>query len=252
MKRFAALLSVGVLVLLVLFVPALAQESSQPLQFSLVGITRLQTLRLNAIGGDGGCVATLSFMDSTGNIVGRSMPVNLTAGQTVWLDLPGSLVATRLGQRAEIQPLVTPTPGAGADCTAGAEVFDNLTTWDRVYKAPGPPSFKPPSPNRLPAVGVGPVQTLRLKALAAGDVCVATLSFTDSSGNPLSTTLEVSLNPGQGGWLDLNGGTFAGRTQVSPLTNPISGSCVFSADLFEQVTGSTLVTVEKAPGPGSF
>jgi hypothetical protein len=96
------------------------------------------------------------------------------------------------------------------------------------------------------------VQTLRLKALAAGDVCVATLSFTDSNGNALSQTIDVSLNPGQGSWLDLNGGTFAGRTQVVPLSNPISGSCVFSADLFEQVTGSTLVTVERAPGPQGF
>jgi hypothetical protein len=249
MKKIANILMAAGMLLLGL--PAMAQSTSQPLQFSLVGITKNQTLRLNATGGDGGCVATLSFMDSTGTAVGRNVQLNLLPGQTTLLDLPGSLVATRLGQRAEIQPLVTPIPGTVADCIAGAEVFDNLTTWDRVYRPPNP-NFKPPSPNRLPAVGVGPVQTLRLKALAAGDVCVATLSFTDSNGNALSQTIDVSLNPGQGSWLDLNGGTFAGRTQVVPLSNPISGSCVFSADLFEQVTGSTLVTVERAPGPQGF
>ncbi|HLZ42796.1 MAG TPA: hypothetical protein VKQ11_17645 [Candidatus Sulfotelmatobacter sp.] len=251
MKKLATFLSFAGFVLLGLAASALAQSTSQPLQFSLVGVTKNQTLRLSAIGGDGGCLATLSFMDSTGTAVGRSAQLNLQPGQATWLDLPGSLVATRLGQRAEIQPLVTPIPGTVADCIAGAEVFDNLTTWDRVYRPPNP-NFRPPNPNRLPAVGVGPVQTLRLKALAAGDVCVATLSFTDSSGNAIGSPMDISLSPGQGTWLDLNGGTFAGRTEVAPVTNPISGTCVFSADLFEQVTGSTLVTVEKGPGPVGF
>jgi hypothetical protein len=91
-----------------------------------------------------------------------------------------------------------------------------------------------------------------LKALAIdGDVCQATLNFTDANGNPVGSVQRLSLSPGQGGWLDLNGGTLVGsfgqRVEVTPVAIIVSGTCDFVSDAFEQVTGATLVT--RPPNP---
>jgi hypothetical protein len=193
----------------------------------------------------GGCLATLSFTDGTGVPVGPSTNVSVNAGQIAFLDLPGYTVAKAFGQRAEVVPLLTPVAGTFCDGSAGAEVFDVLTGFDHVIRAPGP-GGRPPNPN-FSAIGIGQDQTLRLKALAInGDVCQATLSFTDANGNPVGLVQRLSLSPAQGGWLDLNGGTLVGRfgqrAEVTPIATVVTGTCDFVGDAFEQVTGATLVT----------
>lgn len=250
MQRLRGNVLVQFAILGALLSPALA-VSPGPINMPLTGVTLLQTLRLNVLGGPTGCVATLSFTDSTGAPVGSSLLVNLGTMQATSLDLPGSTVAKKLGQRGEVIALVTPVPGAVADCSPSVEVFDNLTAFDRVYKDPGPVG-KDPGPVGFSMVGLGQLQTLRLKAQSAdGDSCVGTLGFFDANGVPVGPRMDVSLAPGQGTWLALDGNTlvtkFGQRVTVSPGPQQISGSCIFSAEVFEQITGSTLVTVN--PGP---
>ena len=233
-----------------LLLPAAAMGQVLKGSLGLVGVIQSQTLRLTVIGGPGGCAATLSFTDSTGAAVGPSANINVSAGQIAFLDLPGNTVAKAFGQRAEVMPLLTPVAGTFCDGSTGAEAFDVLTGFDHVIRNPGP-TGKPPNPN-FSAIGIGLDQTLRLKALAIdGDVCQATLSFTDANGNSVGGVQRLSLSPGQGGWLDLNGNTlvsrFGQRAEVTPVATIVNGTCDVVADSFEQITGGTLVT--RPPNP---
>jgi len=109
-----------------------------PPTFGLQGIAGGETLRLTALARDAGatafnCVAQLSFADKNGNPIGPTMPVNLSSGMGASLDLDANILGLRLGQRIDVQPIVTLTssvPGAvptGSVCEASAEVFDHFT-----------------------------------------------------------------------------------------------------------------------------
>jgi len=54
--------------------------------------------------------------------VGNAMSVQLAPGQAASLDLPGSTLVTKLGQRAEVQPVISASNGG---CIASAEVYIN-------------------------------------------------------------------------------------------------------------------------------
>ena len=99
--------------------------------FGMIGVTVLQTVRLNvnAYPVDP-CIAQLSFVNSQGVPVGNTLNVQLAPGQAASLDLPGTTLVTKLGQRAEVQPVVTAT---GIGCTASAEVWVNGLGTTSVY-----------------------------------------------------------------------------------------------------------------------
>jgi hypothetical protein len=68
--------------------------------------------------------------------------VNLAPGQAAFIDLPGSELVGKLGQRAEIQPMVTPplvNTVTGNQCVASTEIYITLTGETQVYYwPPGP------------------------------------------------------------------------------------------------------------------
>jgi len=97
-------------------------------ELGMLGVTVLQTVRLNmAAYPTDPCIGQISFLNSNGELIGNSlMNVNLSPGQATFLELPGSTVVTKLGQRAEVQPVVTPSPSSGPNvCVASAEVYYN-------------------------------------------------------------------------------------------------------------------------------
>jgi len=97
-------------------------------ELGMLGVTLLQTVRLNVVAfPTDPCVGQISFLNSNGELIGNSlMNVNLSPGQATFLDLPGNTVVTKLGQRAEVQPLVTPSPSSGPNvCVASAEIYYN-------------------------------------------------------------------------------------------------------------------------------
>jgi hypothetical protein len=105
-------------------------------EFDLIGVTELQTARLNVVAfPPGPCVGQLSFVNAQGVQVGNTLNVQLAPGQAASLDLPGSTLVTKLGQRAEVQPVVAATNGG---CVASTEVYINGLGATSVYFPPDP------------------------------------------------------------------------------------------------------------------
>jgi hypothetical protein len=109
-------------------------------------------------------------------------------------------------------------------------------------------------------VGVAPRQTLRLAAVNAalvappepGETCRVQLSFAGLDGQPLGPRTELSLQPGEGGILDLPHGQIAerGRVEVHPLADvpesPLDRTfCAVDvvAEVIDNVTGRTATYV---------
>lgn len=91
--------------------------------FPMLGVTELQTVRLNVVAYPvDPCIGQLSFVNSSGTPVGNTLNVQLAPGQATFLELPGSTLVTKLGQRAEVRPVVI-APNGG--CVASAEVYLN-------------------------------------------------------------------------------------------------------------------------------
>jgi len=106
--------------------------------FAPQGLAGGETIRLTAFSyPPTPCVATLSFADHNGRPLGSTLPVSLSGVQSASLDLNANALSLKLGQRVEVQPIVTLTPLVGdiapqaLACPASVEVFDHLTnrTW---------------------------------------------------------------------------------------------------------------------------
>ena len=105
-------------------------------------------------------------------------------------------------------------------------------------------------------IGITRSQTLQLNLVAFPvDPCFAQLGFQNSSGNPVGTTLSVTLQPGQSASLAINGNsltnTFGQRVEVLPTVLPDAGivsSCQASAELYDNVLSITSVLVPGAVG----
>jgi hypothetical protein len=103
-------------------VPGVAGFSPTP-EFGMFGVTVLQTAQLNVVAyPPDPCIGTLSFVNSSGVQVGNTMNVQLAPGQAASLQLPGSTLVTKLGQRAEVLPVISASNGG---CIASAEVYVN-------------------------------------------------------------------------------------------------------------------------------
>jgi len=109
--------------------------------FGMLGVTLLQTVRLNVVAyPPTPCIGQIGFADKNGNQIGTPMAVDLSPGQATFLDLPGNTLVNGLGQRAEVNPVVTVTssPAAVSACVASAEVYDNGIGITAVYFPPSP------------------------------------------------------------------------------------------------------------------
>jgi hypothetical protein len=116
-------------------VPGQLGFASAP-EFGMLGVTALQTVRLNVVAfPPDPCIGTLSFLDSAGVPVADTRNVQLAPGQAAFLDLPGSTLVTKLGQRAEVRPVVTAPDGG---CIASTEVYLNGLGATSVYFPPDP------------------------------------------------------------------------------------------------------------------
>ena len=120
-------------------------------QFGMVGIALGQVLRLNVVAWPPDpCSAAIGVLDATGIVLLAGKTVYLNPGEAAFVDLPAAALGLSLGQRAELQPVVTLQPGANGSsaCQATAEVYDRLTgrTWTLIQPAPEP-SVSQPQPN---------------------------------------------------------------------------------------------------------
>jgi hypothetical protein len=113
-------------------VPGAVGYPSNP-DLGMLGVTVLQTVRVNVVAYPvDPCVGQVSFLNNSGELIGNSlMTVNLNPGQATFLELPGSAMVAKLGQRAEVQPVMTPSVTLGSSsgepnaCVVSAEVYVN-------------------------------------------------------------------------------------------------------------------------------
>jgi hypothetical protein len=99
-----------------------------------------QAMRLNVVAfSPTPCMATLSFADKHGKSLGTSQQVNVSPGTGTYLDLTADALSLQLGQRLDVQPIVTVTTPIGAAaissaCQASVEVFDRLSGRTMTYQ----------------------------------------------------------------------------------------------------------------------
>jgi hypothetical protein len=109
-----------------------------PASFSPQGLAAAQVMRLTATAiPTDPCNATLSFANAQGVVVGPSLTVNLTPGQSQSLDLTSAMLNVPLGKSVLVQPnvaLQVPISAAGLAspaCIVSSDVFDVIAnrTW---------------------------------------------------------------------------------------------------------------------------
>jgi hypothetical protein len=120
-------------------VPGAVGYPSNP-ALAMLGVTELETVRLNVVAyPPDPCVGQISFLNSNGALVGNAlMSVNLGPGQATFLDLPGSTLVSKLGQRAEVRPVLTPGSASPNSCIPSAEVYINGLGSTSSYFPPDP------------------------------------------------------------------------------------------------------------------
>jgi hypothetical protein len=230
--------------LLVLVLASLGWAQSLPntTNFPIIGVVRGQTLQINVVAfPPDPCFAKLGFQDVNGNPVGTTLSVSLQAGQSASLAVNANTLSGAIGQRVELLPTVVPTAGIVNQCDASAEVFDDLLGGSSVV-VPGSPGFAPFPEFGL--VGVNVLQTVRLNVVAyPPDPCIGQLSFVNSYGVPVGSTLSVQLNPGQAASLDLPGSTLVTklgqRAELQPVVTAPNGGCIASTEVYNNALGVT-------------
>jgi len=237
-----------------------------------IGVGLFETVRLNVTGAaSNSCIGIIGYDDANGNKLGNSLNVNLGPGQSAYLDLNGNTLVRRFGQRVQVQPMITPAPGAVGVCQPSVEVYEQFFDSTIAMGSPGPQQFGEigPGPIQFGAMGIVRGQTARLNAVAfPPNPCTVQLQFTDASGNVLASAPSLTLSPGQATSLDYglpNPGP-SQRTEITPVmnaSNPTGGSiagCLATAEVFDNATGFSRVLAqpgpiqfgEAGPGPMSF
>ena len=226
-----------------------------------IGVGLYESVRLSVTGTESNvCIGIIGYGDANGNPLGPSLNVNLAPGQSAFLDLNGNTLVRSFGQRAQVQPMITPTPGTVGICQPSVEVYSQFTGTTLAMADPGPVQFgeKNPGPAGFGSMGIVLGQTARLNAVAfPPNPCTVQLEFTDSSGNVLASSQSLLLSPGQATSLDYgtkNPGPIG--TVILPVmnaSNPTGGStagCLATAEVFDNFSGFSRVW--KDPGPNGF
>ncbi len=246
-KNFAHLTSrLALTAAAVLLFSAMSAAQSLPnyTNFPMIGLVRGQTLQINIVAYPPvPCFANLGFQDVDGAPVGTTTYVALQPGQSASLALNGNSLTNVPGQRVEVQPTVTVAAGVVSQCSASAEIYDNVLGLSSVA-VPGAAGWTLNPVFGM--IGVTELQTVRLNVVAyPPDPCVGQLSFVNSQSAQVGNTLNVQLAPGQAASLDLPGSTLVTklgqRAEVQPVVTAPNGGCVASAEVWINVLGATSV-----------
>jgi len=253
MKHFAHLtsrLALTAAAALLLSAMSAAQSLTNYTNFPMIGLVRGQTLQINLVAfPPDPCIATLGFQNVDGSPVGTTTNVALQPGQSASLALNGNSLTSVPAQRVEVQPTVVVAAGVASQCSASAEIYDNVLGLSSVA-VPGAAGW-PPDP-AFGMIGVTELQTVRLNVVAyPPDPCVGQLSFVNAQGVQVGNTLNVQLAPGQAVWLDLPGSTLVTklgqRAEVQPVVTAPNGGCVASAEVYINGLGATSVYIPPDP-----
>jgi hypothetical protein len=242
---------------------------SNTIEFPMVGIGFGQTFQLDVITFNP-CGLQLAILDSNGVTAATSSapPSDTFSIKFNSIKINYTKQVPNFPQRKQFHATVGAQPTTAGPCQAQAtvEVFDDLTRADWVLTPglipPGPQQI-PPGPPNIP-IFLGPValtfeQTARLNVVAhPPSPCIGTLSFTDTSGNPVGSPTPVNLGANQATFVDLPGfqaGTAlnTSRPEVIGVFTPSASTttppsvCIPSVEVFDRITGYTRVLIP--PGP---
>ena len=199
----------------------------------------------------------LNFVDVNGSPIGPSTKLTLNQEEIAWLDFNADQYVKQLGQRVEVEPVVTLLSNTtGTPPPSTVEVFDRITGFSTVLV---PAVQVSAAPTFIPQALAG-LQTMRLNIVAyptgpafpPGPACVAQLSFVDPNGNPLGPSTSAALNPGMTTSLDFDADTvglkLGQRIEVLPVVSvtpptttgpPVASVCGASVEVFDHITGRT-------------
>jgi hypothetical protein len=212
----------------------------------------------------------LGFVDVNGTIIGPQLTETLTQGQTASLDLNAD--ALGLPGRTLVRPVATVVnPNGPPAAAAGSppsifipevtEVFDAATGFGRVL-IPGDTEFAAQPTFAFQGLAFGETMQVIVSAFP-NTGCSATLGFADINGNPIGSTKQVDLQPGQSDSLELHAATLGlapgQRKEIQPLVRlvvsssstavPANSACQATTEVFDTVTGRTWTY--QAGGPES-
>jgi hypothetical protein len=116
------------------------QPQREYASFGMVGVTGGQTIRLNVVNAEANdprlppnpCIVQLNFVDGSGNTIAESTET-LTPGQATILDVDGSDLIGRVGNRAEVRAFVQVVAESRVNrlppnpCVSTLEVFETAT-----------------------------------------------------------------------------------------------------------------------------
>jgi hypothetical protein len=202
-------------------------NSAEEFIFGSVGITPMQTARLNIVNTatDGRTqTRVLKFLDSAGNVIidssGNSVvkTVTLAPGESAYLDFNGADIPG--GGRVQIRALDPTCSTCGRESPRGViqtlELIDNVTRRTDVLYAPA--QFMPPGQNvggPFGMVGITAGHTARLSVttppdpIAPNDPMRVLLGFAKANGQPVTNAdgfpmqMEVMLHAGESAFFDL-------------------------------------------------
>jgi hypothetical protein len=195
----------------------------------------------------------LGFADMKGNPLGTTSTVSLGPGQIQSLDLPLGQFVKNVGDRIEVQPLISQASGATAEVVppirATVQLLDQVLGVESL-EAPLPQAGASSLELVPQALSAGLTMRLNVAATRVGS-CIGQLGFSDLNGSPLGPTLAVNLSQGTGTSLDLTASSLGLTThpiEVQPIVSiaasPTGGPqttsvCQTSVEVFDRLTGRT-------------
>jgi hypothetical protein len=239
-------------------------------EFGLMGGALGQTLRLNVVShppptGDvlpRPCNVLVGFKGIRGATVGPVQQLNLAPGGAGFVELNFNTLVNRLGERVQIQPVVTAVnPGSAVGCRASAEMYDQITARTTVYASafePPPVGEIPPPVGEFGLIGAALGQTVRLNVLwppgpsiPSGPARI-TLGF-DIPGWPPGPSRTVDMMPGEGAFLDLPmdgfGLRLGQRVELRPTAAGATVNFRVTAEVYDQLSGRTTTLIQAPPQP---
>jgi cytochrome c peroxidase len=238
-------------VMLTAALPAAYAQSSP--NFPALGIGPGQWLRLHVIAlgtNQGRCQAALGFRDTANIAIGPSKEVDLTIGQSAFLDYPAG--DTRIEVRPAVAHLANPS-----SCFSSMELIDGTGSRSYLSSMMAPP-VRPidyPFPSFVDA---GPGESVRVAvSRTGGGACKARVRLRNDRADALAAEQLAEPTPGQTLFMDSK--SVGQKTRVlidiAPSEFQSTAGCMVAAELIEGATGKTTrhvpFSVGEAPNQGA-
>jgi hypothetical protein len=226
-----------------------ASAMAMDADFGLIGVTQLETARLNAFC-DGSvvpapCDVTFEFHDIKGGTLKQvSMVLQPETTGSVDFGLPTTAAAS-FANRVEVHPCIKVLRGTAQP---SLELMENFTHRTRMLISWTSGAMARSNADAdFGAAGITTYDTARMGATCQDEStdavpCDVTFEFHDANGRTLKSA-RMSIAPGTAASLDLtlaNTAGSTGRVTIDPCWTVASGAAVLSLQIIDKLSGLTL------------